>query len=232
MAFDLEQHLHRQRKFSMETFGPGMRTLGVTDHIQKELDEIRAKPNDLEEWIDVVILALDGAHRTGAEPKEIVEALVAKQTKNEARNWPDWRNSDPNKAITHLAIPETNHIALPEPYYYGAWGTYEDIFLDAPQLKGKFDEDEVLFAGYYTPSYEGSAFILINHGGELYEWHGSHCSCYGLEECGDELEETSPESLVNRDYVFGYEQTEDKEVFKELLKRLANEQNNKDNQDN
>lgn len=31
----------------------------------------------------------------------IVAALVAKQTKNEGRKWPDWRTQDPNKAIEH-----------------------------------------------------------------------------------------------------------------------------------
>jgi hypothetical protein len=100
--FDLVAHLDRQRMFSVTTFGPGRRTEGVTEHIGKELNEIRAKPDDLEEWIDVVILGFDGAWRTGATSEEIVAALVAKQTKNESRQWPDWRTADPNKAIEHV----------------------------------------------------------------------------------------------------------------------------------
>ena len=27
--------------------------------------------------------------------------MTAKQVKNEARTWPDWRTADPNKAIEH-----------------------------------------------------------------------------------------------------------------------------------
>lgn len=100
-AWSVVDHLHRQRAFSERTFGPGARTRGIVDHIRKELDEILAAPADLAEWIDVVMLALDGAWRAGAEPIEIVAALRAKLAKNEARKWPDWRTADPTKAIEH-----------------------------------------------------------------------------------------------------------------------------------
>jgi hypothetical protein len=100
-GFDLVQHIQRQMRFSVNTFGPGMRTKGVCDHIRKELLEIEAAPGDLEEWIDVLILAIDGAWRSGATSEEIVEQLQAKQTKNEGRTWPDWRTADPDKAIEH-----------------------------------------------------------------------------------------------------------------------------------
>lgn len=105
--FDLVAHLERQRAFSAKTFGPGARTAGVVDHIRKELCEIEADPADISEWVDVVILAFDGAWRAGWEPAEIVKAIVAKQTKNEARTWPDWRTADPNKAIEHDRSGET-----------------------------------------------------------------------------------------------------------------------------
>lgn len=101
-AFDLLAHLQRQREWSERTFGPGPRTAGVVDHIRKELCEIEAAPGDITEWIDVVILALDGAWRAGARPQQIIDAIVAKQTKNEGRAWPDWRTADPNKAIEHV----------------------------------------------------------------------------------------------------------------------------------
>lgn len=115
--FDLICHLHRQRVFSLKTFGPGMRTKGVTDHIKKELDiEIAAKPDDLEEWVDVILLALDGAWRAGHEPEHIVAGMQAKLIKNESRKWPDWRTANPDKAIEHVrdasapasAVAETN----------------------------------------------------------------------------------------------------------------------------
>jgi hypothetical protein len=107
--FNFATHLCRQRDWSVKTFGPGSRAQGVVDHIRKELCEIEADPGDLKEWIDVVILALDGAWRSGAQPHEIIEALVAKQIKNEGRTWPNWRTADPNKAIEH----DRSHDAQP-----------------------------------------------------------------------------------------------------------------------
>ncbi|BCB18022.1 hypothetical protein OCUBac02_09160 [Bosea sp. ANAM02] len=104
-GFDLVAHLERQRAFSHKTFGPGARTKGVIDHIRKELAEIEAQPDDIEEWVDVIILAFDGAWRAGWEPAKIVEAITTKQKKNEARKWPDWRTADPEKAIEHLRHP-------------------------------------------------------------------------------------------------------------------------------
>ena len=100
-GFDFEAHLARQAAWSEQTFGPGSRAQGVVDHIRKELEEIEADPGDLKEWVDVVILALDGAWRAGFTPQEIIDALVAKQSKNEGRTWPDWRTVDPSKAIEH-----------------------------------------------------------------------------------------------------------------------------------
>jgi hypothetical protein len=100
-AFDFLVHLSRQRAFSEKTFGPGARTAGVIDHIRKELREIESEPDDVSEWIDVVILALDGAWRAGFSPDQIVGALVAKQDKNEARTWPDWRTAPTDRAIEH-----------------------------------------------------------------------------------------------------------------------------------
>lgn len=101
-VFDLIQHIHRQREFSKRTFGPGQRTDGVIDHIRKELEEIKASPDDLSEWADVIILALDGAWRIGYEPREIAKAILQKQQKNESRKWPDWRTAEPGKAIEHV----------------------------------------------------------------------------------------------------------------------------------
>jgi hypothetical protein len=77
-------HLERQRDWSRRTFGP-QHVAGVIDHIRKELVEIEADPADLGEWVDVVILALDGAWRAGHEPGAIIRAIKDKQARNEAR---------------------------------------------------------------------------------------------------------------------------------------------------
>lgn len=101
-AFDFAAYLQRQRDWSGSTFGPGPRSQMVVDHIRKELVEIEAAPSDLAEWIDVVMLALDGAWRSGATPSEIATALTTKLAVNEERIWPNWRTADPNKAIEHV----------------------------------------------------------------------------------------------------------------------------------
>jgi hypothetical protein len=60
---DFEAHLTRQMVFSKATFGPGSRTKGVIDHIRKELVEVEESEGNAAEWVDVVILALDGLMR-------------------------------------------------------------------------------------------------------------------------------------------------------------------------
>lgn len=100
--YDMIAHLRRQMDFSMRTFGPGRRVEGVLDHIEKEIVEVRNSGGDLSEWVDLVILSMDGAWRSGATPEQVVEAIRAKQSKNEARIWPDWRTADPDKAIEHV----------------------------------------------------------------------------------------------------------------------------------
>lgn len=114
---NLKQHLLRQMAFSHATFGPGARREGVVDHIKQELQEVldceehEAAP----EWVDVVLLGLDGltrelAFQCGDDTREHAEDVVemacqyicAKQNKNESRVWPDWRTIDKNKAIGHV----------------------------------------------------------------------------------------------------------------------------------
>jgi len=97
-------HLARQREFSQNTFGPGPRLAGVLDHIRKELAEVEAEPQDITEWADVVILAFDGALRQGHDPQAILDAILAKQTRNESRAWPDWRTQPSDRAIEHIRI--------------------------------------------------------------------------------------------------------------------------------
>ncbi|GAB2182649.1 hypothetical protein DLREEDagrD3_28720 [Denitratisoma sp. agr-D3] len=101
-SFDLIAHLHRQREFSRATFGPGDRLKGVVAHIRKELEEVMAAPEDAEEWADLILLALDGAWRSGHEPEDIALAIAEKQIKNESRTWPDWRTVPEGQAIEHV----------------------------------------------------------------------------------------------------------------------------------
>ncbi len=102
---DLVAHLYRQRAWSKATFGPGQRNAGVIDHISKELVEIERHPRDKSEWVDVILLALDGAWRAGYSPENLAAAIKWKQDKNENREWPDWRTAPLDKAIEHIRDP-------------------------------------------------------------------------------------------------------------------------------
>lgn len=88
MSWTITNYLREQRKWSSRTFGDGKRTIGITKHIEKELAEIREAPDDLAEWIDVMILALDGYWRHGGTPETLARDLSQKQAKNFRRAWP------------------------------------------------------------------------------------------------------------------------------------------------
>lgn len=83
----LVEILRANREWSLATFGPEIETERLLKHIGLELDEIRKDPLDLVEWVDVALLAFDGAWRAGYSPEEVALALVAKSEKNRGRTW-------------------------------------------------------------------------------------------------------------------------------------------------
>lgn len=97
---NLELYVERQREWSQRTFGEGLRSGGVTQHIEKECAEIRANPTDLTEWVDVMILAMDGYWRAGGSPRLLMAHLREKQIKNFARKWPIPTSQD--EAVEHI----------------------------------------------------------------------------------------------------------------------------------
>ena len=70
------------------------------------------EPGDPKEWVDVALLALDGLWRalrneySELTDREIAtlaaEMIEAKLSKNEKRDWPDWRDVPEGKAIEHI----------------------------------------------------------------------------------------------------------------------------------
>ena len=88
------------RHWSLETFGPN-RVIGVIDHLEKEINELKDSPYDLMEWADIIILGIEGAWRSGHEPQSIINAIHEKVSINQSRKWPDWRTIDGSKAIEH-----------------------------------------------------------------------------------------------------------------------------------
>lgn len=112
MRYDLSEHLCRHIAFSRATFGPGQRTAGIIDHIRKELVEVEEAGGTPEEWVDVVILALDGLTRsilyaplgfsgTDEAAAQAAHMIREKQGINERRSWPDWRTAPAGEAIEH-----------------------------------------------------------------------------------------------------------------------------------
>ena len=89
---DLTAYLERQKKWSERTFGIGKRTIGVTKHIEAEIEEIRQEPSNSKEWIDIIILAVDGYWRSGGDNLEL--DLLNKQQKNFMREWPKPESED------------------------------------------------------------------------------------------------------------------------------------------
>jgi hypothetical protein len=69
----------RQVEWSYKMFGSpadGRDARGPLDHVKKEIIEILNKPTDELEWIDAIILAIDGATRAG-QPVTIIDAFFA-----------------------------------------------------------------------------------------------------------------------------------------------------------
>lgn len=94
--------LEAQISWSRANFGLEFHHTRLTNHIRKELKEIEADPKDLEVWIDVIILALDGAWRAGFTPAQILAALDAKMKKNRNRTWPDVSRLSEGQPIEHV----------------------------------------------------------------------------------------------------------------------------------
>lgn len=101
-TFDLA-HFFDEKAWSRGEFGEEYE--GVLGHLTKKLNEVTAKPADLEEWVDIILLALDGASRhAGATGVDFVAALQAKHQKNRARRW---RASGEDGVMEHDRSEET-----------------------------------------------------------------------------------------------------------------------------
>lgn len=96
----LFNYIEDQIVWSRLTFGHGQRTEGVLKHIESEIAEVRQQPDDLEEWVDIIILALDGAWRSGHTTHEIIHTMAQKQLKNFMRQWPEPNGKD--EPVEHI----------------------------------------------------------------------------------------------------------------------------------
>ena len=86
-----------------------------------------------------------------------------------------------------------------EPIYMHQFSDKQDIADNFSINLSDLEECDILLAYYHCGSWgcDSSAFVLYEYQGVLYENHGSHCSCHGLEGQWDP-DETNVESLEHR----------------------------------
>jgi len=81
--------------------------------------------------------------------------------------------------------------------YLENFSNLDDVLREFCVSSKEYNDINVLLAIYTYEDYDGSAFVLFERDGVLYEVNGGHCSCYGLEDQWDP-EETSVEALRHR----------------------------------
>jgi hypothetical protein len=85
-----------------DTFGPNQTLAGIRDHMRKEVKEIEDAPTDRTEPIDLIMLGISYLRRLGMDAPSIVALWQQRMVSLKARDWPDWRKADPDKAIEHV----------------------------------------------------------------------------------------------------------------------------------
>lgn len=77
--------------------------------------------------------------------------------------------------------------------YYGDFNSKQDV---ANSFNVSLDSNlNILYAEYSNEDYSGNATVIFEQNGKLFEVHGSHCSCYGLDG------QWSPESCTVEDVI-------------------------------
>ncbi len=99
------------RSWSTMTFGSGKRTLGTTNHIRKELLEVEADPEDLTEWVDVILLGIEGYWRHGGRSWDLLNDLRAKLDICMSRAYPFPESEDEVSEHIHEAAPSRDPYA-------------------------------------------------------------------------------------------------------------------------
>jgi len=81
-------------KFQQKCYVWSAATFGVRDcsgplnHLKSEIEEVKAKPDDLTEWADCYLLLSDAAARAGIKMSAVFEAAMNKHEINVRRDWP------------------------------------------------------------------------------------------------------------------------------------------------
>lgn len=101
----------------------------------------------------------------------------------------------PAEDESSCTIREVPQPSAPTSKYHEEWTRHEDVVVeygaDTPT------EEEIVYACYDCPPYEGRALVVFQRDGKLYESEDWHCSCNGLECWAPE--ETSVDALLMRE---------------------------------
>lgn len=103
--------LDKRYGWSLGTFGRGCQTKRLIAHIQCELKEIETAPVDLMEWVDLILLALDGAARAGHSSKAVINGIHEKHEINLKREWSK-REGDEESPFFH--VKQEEEIVVPD----------------------------------------------------------------------------------------------------------------------
>ena len=78
MSNNLDRLVDAIASFSDEAFGDVSERgpIGPLKHLKLEVDEAIAKPDDVSEYADIFILAIDSARRAGFTATELIEAAA------------------------------------------------------------------------------------------------------------------------------------------------------------
>jgi hypothetical protein len=99
---DFDDTVERAFRIQSRQFGDRQeRTSGVVDHIKKEADEAKARPSDLVEWADIILLAIDGYRRNGGQSDKLLSLLEAKLDIVAGRTYPDPYATPDSVALEH-----------------------------------------------------------------------------------------------------------------------------------
>ncbi len=85
--FNIKEFFDTKLAWSRDTYGD-LSSKTIIDHLHKEIIEASYDPKDILEWVDIILLAIDGAGRfANADGATFVEALKKKFEINRKRTW-------------------------------------------------------------------------------------------------------------------------------------------------
>lgn len=105
--------------------------------------------------------------------------------------------------------------------YFENFKSIEDVYSNFEVGASAVRDEEVLYAYYGYGCYCGSATVLFQRDGKLYENRSSHCSCNGLEDTWSPQEVTW-DQLAMRDFKWTFEDDEGGEA-QQTLQELINQ---------